>query len=59
MHNSVFPRHRTLFKKARVKLQLLGFIFLHHVTIALLYIFWGFHSIIFSVFIEITNNWLF
>ena len=63
VNNSVFPCHCFSFKSARVislyGVQLLGFIHLSHVKIAILdIVFWAFNSIFFGVFIENSNNWL-
>ena len=62
--NSVFPRHCFSFKSARVislsGVQLSWFIHLFHVKTAIFdIVFWSFDIIVFFVFIENTNNWMF
>ena len=61
---SVFPRHCFSFKLARVislfGVQLSAFIHLFHVkTVIFDIVFWGFHFLLFFVFIENTKNWMF
>ena len=63
-NNSVFPQHCFSFKSARVislsGVHLSGFIHLSHAKTAIFDIFfWGFHIIVFFVFSENTNNWMF